>query len=406
MLQNLFSIQEDLLSSLDLTGKRYLFDEMNWKNRFTILVGMRGVGKTTLLLQYIKENFPASDKALYISGDNTILNNEGLFQLGQQFYQNGGKLLIVDEVHKYPSWNQELKNLYDSFPELRLIASGSSSLDIIKGQYDLSRRAVIYYLNGLSFREFVNLELKTSFEPHSLSEILTHHFQIASTIKTQSEKQGGKIIRLFQNYLAYGYYPYYLEGKNEYYSKLQNAISKVLYEDIPSIFHTKQQHAPFLHKLIYLVATSSPFQPNISRISSNLGLSKEYVYHYLDYLEKAGLFLFLSKPTAGLKLIRKPDKIYLNNSNLCHAIVRQKSTPANNGSMHEAFVLNQMKIRHKVTDDHEADFYVDNKYRLEIGGKNKGKEQIKESKNAFVFKDDIEIGHKNVLPLYLLGFLY
>lgn len=406
MLEEITGIQLELSRHIDLSFKRYLYKEINWDNRLIVLVGSRGVGKTTLLLQFLKERFASPEECLYISADNILVNSFGLFNIAKEFYKIRGNYIIIDEIHKYPNWSKELKNIYDSFPKLRTIVSGSSSLEIIKGQYDLSRRAVIYKLKGLSFREFLTLHLKKELKPFSLNEILSNHILIAKDIKEIVEGSGDKILRLFRGYLKFGYYPYYLEGTEDYFLKLNNVIEKIIYEDIPSIFMMKQSSIPYLKKLIYLVATSAPFQPNIARISSNLGISKEYVYNYIDYLEKAGVFMFLYPSAKGLKLVRKPEKIYLENTNLYCAIEGTKYFSIDRGALRETFALNQLKGLHSVFSIEKADLIINNKYVLEIGGKAKRKEHVHLMKNAFVLSDDIEVGFSKKIPLYLLGLLY
>ena len=406
MLSEFFEIQHELSRNIDLSFKRYLFETINWDNRLIILTGSRGVGKTTLLLQYLKERFHASEESMYISADNILVDSHGLFNIASELYKVGGSVLVIDEIHKYPDWSRELKNIYDSMPKMNIIVSGSSSLDIIKGQYDLSRRAVHYTLKGLSFREFLILNLGEEIRQSSLKNILSNHVRISKDLKETVEKGGKKILRLFMDYLSFGYYPYYLEGVDDYIIKLNNVMEKVVYEDIPSVFNLKQTSIPYLKKLIYLIATSAPFHPNIARISSNLGISKEYVYNYIDYLEKAGLFTFLYPPEKGLRLIRKPEKIYLENTNLYRAIEGARQFSIDSGTVRETFALNQLKGLHAVFSSEKADLMIDGKYVIEIGGRTKGKKEVRTTENAFILSDGIETGYAKKVPLYLLGLLY
>ncbi|NOZ68487.1 MAG: AAA family ATPase [Deferribacteres bacterium] len=406
MLGELFEIQHELSRNIDLSFKRYLYETINWDTRLIILTGSRGVGKTTLLLQYIRERGAAPEEYLYISADNILVDSHGLFRIASEFHKFGGRVLIIDEIHKYPDWSRELKNIYDSLPKLNIIVSGSSSLDIIKGRYDLSRRAVLYTLRGLSFREFLILNLGKDIRQVPLKKILSNHVEISRDLKETAEKSGRKILRLFTDYLKFGYYPYYLEGTGDYFIKLNNVMEKVIYEDIPSVFKLKQTSIPYLKKLIYLIATSSPFHPNIARISSNLGISKEYVYNYIDYLEKAGLFMFLYPPERGLRLVRKPEKIYLENTNLYRAIEGDRRFSIESGTVRETFAVNQLKALHAVFSSEKADLMIDGRYVFEIGGRTKGKKENGGADDAFILSDGIETGYAKKIPLWLLGLLY
>ncbi len=405
MLEELFETQAEICRPVDLSFKRYLYREINWKNRLIVITGSRGVGKTTLMLQYYRENFSTPEECLYISADSIVVSGIGIYNIAREFYHNGGRTLMIDEIHKYENWSGEIKNIYDSFPSLSLIVSGSSTLDIIKGQYDLSRRAVTYVLRGLSFREFINLSTGAELRPYRLNRILKEHNSIALEVKEQVEARGRKILGLFREYLKRGYYPYFTEGRNEYHMKLGNALEKVIYEDIPSVFGIKPSYVVNLKKLIYLVATSAPFKPNIARISSGLGVSKEYIYNYMDYLEKAGIFMFLHSPVKGFKLVRKPEKVYLENTNLYYAIERIKRLSVDKGALRETFVLNQLKGGHNVYSHDRADMLVDGSIVLEIGGRSK-RTGIGSGKNQFVLSDNIETGYSDRIPLYLMGFLY
>lgn len=394
-LTQLYNLQEKQLAPTPLKLKRYL--DIDWEGRLNILTGMRGVGKSTMLLQYIKENYKGSDKALYISADNVLVNQFGLFDIALEFERNGGEFLAIDEVHKYESWNQELKNIHDSLPSLRVTASGSSNLEILEGQYDLSRRANPYHLRGLSFREYLFFQ---GFELPilSLEEVFSYK-------QSFSEEMGDEsILRYFKEYMKSGYYPYFLEG--QYLSKLNNSLSKVLYEDIPSIRKIERGSIRVLQKLIYLVATSSPFIPNITNLSNDLGVAKETIYEFIEYLEGANIFSTLYSSAKPRPRERKPKKIYLDNPNLYYAIESELKLSPRIGSIRESFAANQLKKDHFVANSVKTDFYVDEKYNIEVGGKSKDKSQIKGLEDAYVFKDGIERGYKNTVPLWLLGFLY
>ena len=407
MLDQLFTLHTNALERTTSRYKRYLYSQINWNYQLNMIIGMRGVGKTTMLHQYIQENYPKSQEVLYIMADNPIVNSFGLFAIGQEFYQHSGKLLVIDEIHKYPNWRQEIKSLFDSFPKLKLLISGSSSLDIIKGTFDLSRRAVVYHLKNLSFREYLNLKLETDqFSVIKLTELFNNHLQLATKITKQLRKLNTTILNEFQIYLKNGCYPYFIEGISDYQNKLSNAISKVIYEDIPSVFNVKISIAPILQKMLYLVATSDPFIPNVARMASTLGVSKATVYNYLDYLYKSDIFQYLWPADSGIKMIRKPQKIFLNNSNLYIAITGKESLKQSVGSIRESFTINQLIHKNKVIAHDKGDIIVNGKYIFEIGGKSKTLKQIAKIDNSYVLKDNVELGFDRIIPLWLVGFLY
>lgn len=401
MLNELIELQIEYARSIDTSFRRYLYGQINWNARLIGIVGARGTGKTTLLLQYYKDHFSSPEECLYITADHVKVAALGLFDIASDFFKTGGKVLIVDEVHKYPDWTREVKNIYDSFPKGRLVVSGSSTTAVIHGKHDLSRRIMLYSLRGLSFREYLELELKEAFTTHTLEEITGSHVKIASGLARVPI-----ILKHFNDYLNHGHYPFYLEGKNEFTSKLGNVIEKIISSDIPAIYGLKPSSVHFLRKLIHLVATSQPFIPNVERISGQLGLSKEYVYNYLDYLEKAHLFSFLHKKEQGLRLVRKAQKIYLENPNLFHAILGKTGLRSEIGAVREAFFVNQVAAAHQIHAGDQNDFLVDHAYEFEVGGKQKGGDQIRGKKNAFIAADGIEVGAKNKIPLWLFGFLY
>lgn len=401
MLEELFEIQIEMASAIDLSLKRYLYDRVDWGERLFAIIGARGVGKTTLMLQHYKENYGSPEDCLYISADNVRVASIGLFEIASNFFKSDGKFLIIDEIHKYPDWPRELKNIYDSFPKARVAITGSSSLGIIAGKHDLSRRMMVHQMKGLSFREYLSIETQVSARPYHLDEILTDHVKIASSIKEKT-----RVLKHFKDYLKWGYYPFYIEGRGQYGVKLNNVVEKVISEDIPALFGVKTSSIPQLRKLIYLVATSQPFIPNIERIGSQMGISKEYVYNYLEYLDKAGIFSSIYAAEKGLKIIRKPQNIYLENPNLFHAITGEMGFRSEIGAVRESFFLNQLKAVGPVFSAGSGDFIVGNGLLFEIGGEGKSRRQIADQKNAFVVADAIEIGSKGKIPLWLMGFLY
>jgi len=398
MIEKLIEIQLSLVKKIEkLTYRRYIFTKINWQNPLIGIVGARGVGKTTLLLQYYLDNFSSPQKCLYFSADNINVINQGLYNISEEFFKYGGKILLIDEIHKYPNWQQELKNLYDSFPEKKIIFSGSSTINILKGKADLSRRVVFYSLRGLSFREFLKLNLDKKFDVIKFDNLLKDHIEMADRINSQIS-----VLEHFREYLKYGYYPFFIEGKDTYCNKMSNVVEKIFYEDIPAIYNIKQSSIYNLKKLFYLVATSQPFTPNISKLSSQLGISKEYIYTYIEELQKANLFTLLYPRAKGLKLVRKPQKIYLENTNLFYLIEQEKGFTIETGNIRETFFLNQLKILSKLYYTEEGDFIDTKKRKFEIGGKSK---KISSSDVIYAI-DGLTVGFKNRIPLWLFGFLY
>jgi len=376
---------------------RYLLDEINPKNRINIIKGARGAGKTTLLLQYAKIKLPADVFSLYVSLDDIYFYSNSLYELAENFYKENGKYLLLDEVHKYPNWSRELKLIYDDFPELQILATSSSLLEIYKAESDLSRRAVQYQLKELSFREFLYFETKQLFPVFSLEEILKNHENIAL------EFLSIKPVFQFKNFTRYGAYPFFLEEKENYYDKLLHIIDLVLETDLPSVERIDFEYITKLKKLLFAIATSAPFTPNISKLAQRTGISRNALVKALFYLEKARLIILLRKNNKGISLLSKPDKIFMNNPNLQYALAEEHT---NTGTVRESIFVNQLLDLHRIAVAEKGDFLVDDKYTFEIGGKNKNKYQIKGLDNAYIVRDDYETGVFNTIPLWLFGFLY
>lgn len=400
IMQTLYSSFYQLLKESETKFIRYLYYQIDWNNRLIAITGSRGVGKSTLLLQYIKNTFgTAPQNVLYVSLDHIFFSAQyKLYELGAEFVQQGGEYLFLDEVHKYENWSQEIKNLYDSFPKLKIVFTGSSMLEVYKGNADLSRRVVHYVLHGMSFREYLILEKKLDIPAVSLETLLSSHVAMAQQINEQI-----KPIPLFQAYLKQGYYPYYKENKNLYYNKLLNTINTVLETDLPSVEKIEMFSVQKIKKLLLTIAGMVPFTPNITDLSTQLNVSRNSVLNFLFYLEKCHIINLLSQDVSGLRSLAKPEKIYLNNTNLIYAF--EQNTP-NIGNIRESFFFNQLKTVAKVTSAKETDFTIDDLYKFEIGGKNKGNEQIMGLKNAYLALDNIEYGFANKIPLWLFGFLY
>lgn len=400
MRDELFLIHSNVLNSISMDKKRHLFNKINWDARGICIAGARGTGKTTLILQHLTERYDR-DKCLYVSGDNINIIAEGLFNTAKDFFAFGGETFVVDEVHKYPDWSQEVKNIYDSFPQKSIIISGSSTLDLTKARYDLSRRVVYYRLEGLSFREFLKFEYDIDIAPLSLEEIVKDHVSISSSILKK-----GPVLKYFNEYLEYGYYPYFLEGKQDYNSKVMGAVEKVLFEDIGIVFNLPVNKLPAMKKLLWLVATSHPFTLNIERIATDLGITRPTVYNYLEILENADLFKSVKALGKGAGFIRKPGKLYFENTNLLLAIAGSAKIEAQSGTLRETFFVNQLSQDHKISLHEKCDFVIDEKYHFEIGGPSKKEKQISGVESSYLAIDGIETGFQKRIPLYLFGFLY
>lgn len=373
-------------------------DTIDWSNRLIGIKGSRGVGKTTLLLQYIKKNFKPDNKVLYVSLDHFWFAENKLYNLADNFYKRGGELLVLDEVHRYPDWAVEIKNIYDDFSGLKIVFTGSSLLQIEKARGDLSRRAVIYQMPGLSFREFINFQTNYNFPAITLDEIVKNHIEIAVSVIDKI-----KPLELLPNYLNYGYYPFYLENTASFHQKLNEAILTVMEIDIPQFEAIQTSNIILLKRLLQVIATSVPFKPNMQAVSQRTGISLNTMKNYLQYLNNAKIITLLYASSKGLNRLGKPEKIYLQNPNLIYNLGENSQ---NTGNLRETFFMMNLNEKNKVESSETADFLIDDKYTFEIGGKNKGQKQIKDTPDSFVVKDDIVVGNDNIIPLWLFGFLY
>ena len=401
MLEKLFAIHNNTVKNTPRAFKRYLCGRIDWKSGAICVTGARGAGKTTMLLQYYHEHYGDVEKCLYLSADNVEAAAAGLFSIASEYFAFGGKALIIDEIHKYPDWQVELKNIVDTFRGKKLLVSGSSSLDLKKGKADLSRRFAYYDLKGLSFREYLELKEGKVFPALKLDDILRGHVKHAQKISGQIT-----VLKDFRNYLSAGYYPFFIESEAAYPQKVLNIIEKTLYEDVAIIGNVKPVHIAALKKILWLIAGASSFAPNIDKLSRELGISKEYVYHYLEYLEQAGIISALYCEGKGYKLLRKPAKLFLENTNLLAAINGSLKLDDDQGAVRETFFMNQVSGSGRITAAETGDFTVNSSLVFEIGGKSKTPKQIRGIKNAYLALDKIEIGAGNKIPLYLFGFLY
>jgi len=377
---------------------RNFTNSIDWTNRFIGIKGSRGVGKTTMILQYLKQNYQPNNTVLYVSLDDLYFSENNLYNLADNFYKKGGELLALDEVHRYNNWALELKNIYDDMPNLKVIFTGSSLLHLQKAKADLSRRAVMYQMPGLSFREFLSFETDISFNTYTLQEIIDNHIQISIDVVSKL-----KPLAHFGKYLDYGYYPFYCDNLKSFHSKLDEIILTILEIDIPQFSLMQIGNIIYLKKLLSIISNSVPFKPNMKSLSERTGISLNTMKLYLKLLNDADLLQMLYVQNKGINSLNKPEKIYLDNPNLMN---NQGRDNVNIGNIRETFFYNQLKSKYIINASKQSDFTVENKYTFEIGGKNKKRKQIEGIENSYVVKDNIEIGSDNIIPLWLFGFLY
>lgn len=389
-MDKLFEYFNKLIKETDTVFFRYMYNEINWKNRMIGLVGPRGVGKTTLVLQYIKQNLNLAE-TLYVTAEDFYFVENRFVDLADAFVKRGGKYLFIDEIHKYKDWSKELKLIYDYHKELTVVFTGSSILDIKKGASDLSRRAVMYTMQGLSFREYLQLFHNIKTDIYSLNDILAHKVKI---LELQHP------LPLFNNYLKMGYYPFSLD--EDFGLRLNQIVNQTLENDIPMYSDMNVATGRKLKQLLSIIAKSAPFKPKMSKIAEMLSASRNNISDYCLYIEEAGLIAQLRDNTGGIRGLGKVDKIYLDNTNLIYNLAEENS---NIGNIRETFFLNQMRVKQSVYTSSVSDFLIDDR-TFEVGGKNKGQKQIKDVENGFIVKDDIENGYLNVIPLWQLGLTY
>ena len=389
-MERLFQYSNQLISQVSTAFKRYAHSDINWQNRLIGLIGPRGVGKTTLALQYLKENLNINE-SLYVTTEDFYFATNSLIDLADRFVKYGGQNLFIDEIHKYPNWSRELKLIYDYHKDLKIVFTGSSVLDIKKGSSDLSRRAVVYTMQGLSFREYLQLFYQIRLPKFSLQDILNHEVKLP---------QLSRPLPLFKKYIQNGYYPFALE--NDFEIKLQQVVNQTLENDIPSFAGMHVATGRKLIKLMGIIAQSVPFKPNMTKIAEILQISRNNVADYLLYMEDAGMIAQLRHQTEGIRQLGKVDKVYLDNASLIKVLAKENK---NTGNIRETFFINQVRVKHTVTSSTIADFRIDD-MDFEIGGKQKGGKQIKQAPKGYVVKDDIETSYQNTIPLWHFGLLY
>ncbi|MCP9766651.1 ATP-binding protein [Lacihabitans sp. LS3-19] len=400
-MEKLFSFQNSLLRNINLNFKRYLYNNINFENRMIGIKGIRGVGKTTLMLQYLKtQNLETS---LYVTLDHPYFYQNDLLSTAEEWNKLGGTLLIIDEVHKYKNWSQELKNIYDGLPKMKIIFSASSALDIYRGEADLSRRVLTYYLHGLSFREYLAFNRIAELPSVELSEIVQNHVKIAmSTLDILKHP-----LIQFKNYLKYGYLPIANKissqsQEDEYLTKIFQIIDATLAYDMAFINEYSVIHQTKIKKLLSILADSVPYVPNTSELAAKLELSRNTLLMFLEHLQKAALINNISKIGKGTSTLQKPDKILLENTNFSYALTRNPVE----GTLRETFFINQVKnMNLKAELAEQGDFVVDGKYTFEVGGKSKKQKQVEGVPNSYIVKDNIEVGYGKNIPLWLFGLM-
>lgn len=389
-MERLYAYMQDQLKQVDTSFHRYTYDQLHWDSKMFGLVGPRGVGKTTLFLQYIKEHY-SNNEALYVAADHIYFSTHTLYDTAETFYKNGGTYLFIDEVHKYTGWSTELKMMYDGLPDLKVRFTGSSILDIKRGEADLSRRAPLHTMQGLSFREFLAIRHGIDAPVLSLEQVLDNQIEIADLEHP---------LPLFKEYLKNGYYPF--GADEEFELELSQVINNTLELDIPVFSGMTTSTGIKLKKLMAIIATLVPFKPNMSDLAKRIQVSRNSMEDYLTYLERAGMIAQLKTGASGLGALGKVEKVYLDNPNMLYVLGDGK---VDIGNVRETFFLNQTRVNNLVVSSPISDFQI-NDATFEVGGKNKGKKQIEQAEKGYVVKDDIEFGYGNVIPLWAFGLNY
>lgn len=403
MLDFIYDTYHRLIQTTSLTKHRYLYKTFNINDRLTGLIGPRGVGKTTLLLQYIKQHLYSKKQTIYFSADNIYFSSNTLLEFVNTCYLNEDiKFFLIDEIHKYPNWSQELKNIYDSFPDVKVIFSGSSSMDLLKGSSDLSRRASMFYLHGLSFREYLDFASDIKVAAVTWQDLVENSGDLASQLSSLP-----KILGHFKEYIRVGYYPFLFENSLSYYQKIAQVIEKSIYEDIANYYQLKTSNLHYFGTMLNYLSSIPPGSINTHSIAKQIGLDDKTVFHYLTILQQTGLIRFIPAYAKGKQLLSKPQKVFLNNTTLHCALDNYLGNSDAVGSKRELFFAQSvMNAGMDVFANDYADFQVKN-YLVEIGGKNKTSQQINKTKlPVFLVKDDILTGNKSTIPLFYFGFLY
>jgi predicted AAA+ superfamily ATPase len=408
MLEQLQQYSLKQLNNLKITYKRYFFNEVDFTQKLIGIIGDRGIGKTTFLLQYLKELDMPLEQKLYISSEYLQFLGIRLYEVAQEFEKIGGMVLVIDEIHQIVDFEKELKFIYDSL-DLKVLFSGSNAIKLEHSKADLSRRAILYRFGGLSFREFLELKTSQKFQSYSLEEILENHTQIASDISSQI-----KPFMFWSEYLEYGYYPFYFETqKDSFLLRVNETINATVEHDLAYIFNIEPKFIIKLKQLVSLICTSKPYELNISKLSTKIEINRNTLYQYIYYLNRGKIFNILHQSSKGDNIFSKPAKLYLANTNLYFAYCSNIET----GTLRESFFVNQLKnylalhknfsyLNDNLLASKKGDFLINQKYTFEVGGAKKSFKQIKDVKDSYVVADDIEIGFGAKIPLWLFGFLY
>ncbi len=392
-----------LIQALSFTTHRYLYPLFNLDDRLTGLIGARGVGKTTLLLQYIKANLYPNKAVLYFSADNFYFSSGSLLEfINHSYLVDGVRFFFIDEIHKYLNWSQELKNIYDSFPDVKIVFSGSSSIDLVKGSSDLSRRARLYHLHGLSFREYLNFTTGSQLQPIQWEDLMKNRYEVG-----QQLSQVTKILGHFKDYIRYGYYPFLFENEVSYYEKIGRVVEKTIFEDIANFYQLKTNNLHYFKTILNYLVTIPPGTINTHSIAKQLGIDDKTTFNYLVILRDTGLLRFIPPYAKGKQALHKPSKVFLNNTSLHCALDNYLGISAEKGTKRELFFAQSvMDAGLQLFSNDYADFQVAN-YLFEIGGKNKNINQANKTQlPCIVVKDDILMGNETTIPLFYFGFLY
>lgn len=393
----LLTVYHRKLAETTTKFKRSLYNEINWDVRVIGIKGEKGVGKTTLILQHIKETFDNPDDALYVSMDNLWFSTHSIIDLVDHLYAKGVYYLYLDEVHKCPDWTALLKNLYDNYPKLNIVYTGSSMLRIDNSKVDMSRRQTLYRLHNLSFREYLEYEGIGDFRPFSLAEVLENHVKLAMEITADV-----KVLKYFPSYLSKGMYPFYRESGTDFHIRLAEAVTQTLESDLPLVEDVTFETVQKAKRLLMITAESLPFVPNVSKLCEALGTTRDSCLKILYALDRAGVLNLLTAELKNYKKLVNPDKIFLGNPNIMYALGVKTET----GTIRETFFANQVGANYSLQYPKKGDFLVNGKYLFEVGGSGKSFEQIKDEPDSFLAVDETETGTGNRIPLWLFGFLY
>ncbi|MBQ6726209.1 MAG: ATP-binding protein [Bacteroidales bacterium] len=399
-MENLISHFNYRMENVSMSIVRDSINDIAWDERLSAIVGPRGVGKTTIILQYIKSNYERlTPKVLYATLEDLYFSTHTLMDLAETFVMRGGEHLFLDEIHRYPTWSKEIKLIYDTFPKLKITISGSSLLQILNAEADLSRRCITHTMQGLSFREFLRFYKNINIPIASLTDILTTPADICGSVNSLC-----KPIPYFHEYLRYGYFPYYMEGHDHYYEKVNNVVNYVISSEMPLVCKIENVNVRKVQMLLSVISGLVPYEIDISKLALMMQASRNTVINYLNYLNQAKIINLLYSDISSLKKVQKPDKMYLENANMLYALTLNQTHV---GTARETFAVNQLGYKHRIEyGKANGDFNVDGTYRFEVGGSGKSFQQIADIPNSYVLADDMEYPTGNKLPLWLIGLMY